>query len=711
MNAGGVGSKHIQTIINLGIVAHVDAGKTSLTEQLLHVSGKIRNKGSVDKGTASTDSLQVEKERGISVRAAVETFEWRDVQINLIDTPGHIDFFAEVERVIRVLDCAVLVISAVDGVQANTFTLCEALKAMQVPIIIAINKIDRVGADIERVINECQEELDLQPICLQHMDKIGCEEAEVGCIELLELLEHSVNSLKTSGFNDGQASNEALDWRKSTEHLKLNLPWLNSRKIIESIAEHDDALMLDYLEGHHNVDQVSACYQQQVLNGTISPVLACSAKSSIGIKNLLDGIVAAYANIQTLSLKSKQFAQASSELIAVIFKIEHDNAIGKMAYVRVYKGQIAPRDNIYNSSQQHAEKVGQIKRSHQGKYIDITSIKTGDIGIVSGLGLAQVGDVLGVNPNEIELVPASLSTATALLTIQVKPQKEQQFSALVQALQLLAQEEPLLDLEWLTEQREIHIRICGLIQIEIIQAVLRQRFGLDVDFEKPSIIYQETPLKKGEGYERYWMPKPCWAIVKFAIQPGALGSGVVFKSEVGVNQIAAKYQNEIEECLSSSLKQGIKGWRVTDLEITLIDGSDHPVHSRSGDFAIATPMALLNGLTATDTRLLEPVLMIKVMAAEQYLGVITSAITKMRGQFDSPEFEGSRATINGLVPAATSMDFPVELASMTGGRAKLIMQFSHYQPCDIANGQTTEYRGVSPLDRDKWILKCRGALA
>lgn len=661
---------------NIGIVAHVDAGKTTLTEQLLFASGATRKVGSVDDGTTATDSLSVERERGISVRLATETFYWQDQQINLIDTPGHVDFSAEVERSLRALDCAILVISAVEGVQANTSSIFDALQHLNIPTLIFINKLDRAGADVERVISEIHQELSNHAVLLQQPSHLGQSDAGI--------------SERWAATNFPSAF--------VTEELD---PWI--QPLFERLTELDDELLEAVIEGQPvEFTQLDQQLIQAISRNQLYPVLTGVAKAGVGIHELLNVIIQYLPNAKH---------KTDHELAAVVFKIEHDQRIGKMAYVRVFEGVLNARDKVHNATRSHAEhsvedKANQIKRVMRGKYHDMDCIEAGDIGVVSGLQSAQIGDILGQG----DAVPDAYQLSAPLLTVQVIPDQEKDFSALACALTELADEDPLLNLEWLTEQRELHVNINGWIQVEVLQSILEQRFGLAATFQQPSIIYQETPAKSVEGYECYWMPKPCWAIVRFLIEPAERGSGVHYQSKVSVNQIAAKYQNEIQANLHKALKQGIKGWQVTDVKITLIDGSDHVQHSRPGDFIIVTPMAIMNGLSESDTDLLEPILDFQIQAGSELLGAITSDITKMRGSFSSPEFHGNRVILRGKVPAATSLDYPIKLASLSGGHAKLSTRLSGYEKCTPEQGQSIPYRGISPLDRDKYILWARGAL-
>ena len=642
--------------INIGILAHVDAGKTTITEQILFQSGSMRAIGSVDKGTSATDNLKVEQERGISIRLATATFTYNNTKVNIIDTPGHVDFCAEVEYSLRALDAAVLVVSAAEGVQGHTISLFNAIKQMQIPCLIFINKIDRVGADIKAIMLDINKNLSKHTVLLQQLN--GDE------IEPL--------------------------WSKDTQNAEL----------IEQILEYDDELMEKYLDGDLlSFQQLNDVLIRSITKTQLIPVLMGAAKNGLGINKLLDAVTGYFRSPDVDKQKS---------LSAVVFKIEHDNALGKMCYLRVFSGQIKPRDVLVNASRKISkdQKVGQLKSNNKGKYSDIQAITAGDIGIASGLSEAKVGDIYGCQGN----IPEMFSLSSPMLKVQIKPQNDAQIMDLVQGITQLTDEDPMLGMQWLPDLRELHIKITGMIQVEILQAVLKERYGLAVEFSEPSVIYKETPKTVSYGYERYWMPKPCWAILKLKIEPATLGSGVHYKSEISVNDVATKYQKEIEQTIPKALEQGIKGWQVTDCKITLVEGEDHNVHSRSGDFIIATPMAIMNGLSQSGTTLLEPILTFYISASIELLGAITSDITKMRGSFDSPQMDTETFTITGTIPASTSMKYPIKLASISGSKAKISTKLKCYQPCTDEQGQTTNYRGINPLDRDKWILQARKAL-
>ena len=649
-----------QQIRNIAIMAHADAGKTTITEQFLFLGGRTRQPGNVDQGTAQTDNLPVEQERGISVRSAHTSLEWNDIRINLIDTPGHVDFSADVERIMRVPDGVVLVISAVEGVQAHTGTLWSALRERRIPVIFFINKLDRVGADSESVILAIEKELHIRPLCLQ----------------------------ETAGEGN-QGVSIAGVW--SAAKMKSQL--------VEKVVASDEILLERYLENQEplftDLDRQLSSLVQQC---EVYPLLFGAAKLGLGTRELLDAVIQYFP---------APGGNSENPLSALVYGIGHDKIMGKIAHVRLFGGRISNREMIYNATRDVGEKVTQVRRIFPGRYDDIGMVEAGDIAGISGLSSARVGDLLGVaNEN----IPPEVKLRTPLLTVQVKAASPGDYPALADAMLELAAEDPALEFEWLREEAELHVKIMGWIQMEILERILADRYGIIARFENPTVIYKETPATSGVGFVQYWMPKPCWAIMKFRIEPGERGSGVVYQSIVQVNDVQQKYQNEAARSIDGALKQGIKGWEVTDLRITFIEGEDHPMHSRAGDFAIATPMGIMNGLVNTGTTLLEPVIRFQINATEDLLGAIASDITRMRGSFETPAMENGRFELGGIVPLSTSLDFPVKLSSRSGGKARISTHFYGYRECTDEEGVIRPYKGISPLDTAKYILKARRAI-
>jgi len=654
----------MQNIRNIAVLAHVDAGKTTITENLLFLGGATRKIGSVDSGSAITDFLDVEKERGISVRSACTSFMWKNTQINLIDTPGHVDFSAEVERVLRVLDAAILIVSAVEGVQAHTHTLYEVLRERGIPVLIFINKIDRSGADTFQVFKDLQKELKAPVFALQTCMDEGSNEAAIRDL-----------------------------WQDESNDLGVDLKELS----IEAMANTDEEVLEKYLEG----EELEASYciskaRHLCMQSKINPVLLGVAKNGMGMTELLDAIVNYFPETST---------ETEKETSALVFKIEHDKMLGRLAHIRMFGGSLKNRDSIRNIVANRDEKVALIRKIYTNKQVDIGTLQAGDIGLVSGMPDVQVGDILGSKQG----IPESTTLQIPLLTVGVKSSNEADYAKLAVALQELSSEDPLLQFEWFREDREMNLHIMGSIQMEILEMLLHKRFGIDVSFDEPTVVYKETPARAVEGYIRYTMPKPCWAVTRFKIEPGERGSGVVYKSVVGVNDVLQKYQNEVERTIPKALEQGIKGWEVTDIKITLIEGEDHEMHSRPGDFMIATPMGLMKGLKEGDTNLLEPLLKFRISAPEEFLGKIAGELNQMRAVFANPIFDDEKFHLEGEVPAATSMDFNIRLSSLTGGKGKVKYSFAGYQDCPEGEGKERIYKGVNPLDESQWILHARGA--
>lgn len=649
-----------KSIKNIALFAHVDAGKTSLSEQFLFHSGKIRSLGSVDKGTTQTDSLAIEKERGITVNASILNFEWNNTQINLIDTPGHIDFSSETEMAIQAIDCAVVILSASEGVQAQTENLVELLKKHKKPFIIFINKIDRTGVEIESVIQEIERELNLETFVMQNVENEGLETVKISSL-----------------------------WNEKN--------YKNNTHLIEKIIEHNNYLFEQYIDDKPL--SYTILTQELIKNSNkqnLIPVLMGSAKLNLGIEKLLNAIVFLLPNT----------TQLTDNLQGIIFKTKHVKGEGKWAAVRLFSGHIQARTNVLNASLNISEKVSLIKNIDLQKQEVISKIKAGEIAWVQGFQQAKPGDYLGVIPNN----RIKETDKTSFLSVQLSPEKAADLNTLVEALHILNNENPDLNFSFHKEESELHINIKGEIQKEIIQSMLLSRFNIPVIFKQPTVIYKETPTIVAEGFVRYWMPKPCWAIMTFKIEPALRGSGVQYTSMVSVNDVKRHYQNDVKKAIPTALQQGILGWEVADIKITLIAGEDHEVHTKSTDFTIATPMGIMEGLQKAKMTLLEPFLHFKITAPEASLGKITSLLLKLRAELNSPVISDTNVQLTGEFPVATTLDLSIKLSALTSGKGKIRTWFSSYKTCPTHLGKTRKFKGISPLDRAKYILKARKAL-
>ena len=633
-------------IRNIGIFAHVDAGKTTLSEQLLAHAGAIRTKGSVDSGTAHTDTLPVERRRGISVKATCVSFRHKDVQINLIDTPGHVDFSAEVERSLWALDAAILVVCAVEGVQPQTEVLFSAMAEQHIPVIFFLNKTDRVGADPDRVLEQIHRLLTKKAILLSDLDAV----TELICESDDELFEQ----------------------------------YLNGESFEEDFLRQKLAILSRKAEAH--------------------PVLCGSALRDEGVLPLLDAIADFLPS-----------PNACDDLCGVVFAAQHDRNLGRGVWLRLFGGKLENRasvilpagtDPITGEEKTESVKISQIfdpDGNPTGKLLP------GDIGVVYGLGNIPIGHVIGnasALPRRVE--PGRLRTP--LIAVQVIPEKPEQMQALHQACSILSGEDPLLQAQYIRTLNELHLQVMGTIQLEILEEILKTRFDLNVTFTPPAIIYRETVAQSCEGYVAYLAPKPCWAILKFRIDPAPRGSGVTYSSQVPVRTVKAQYQNQVAQAIPLALSQGRLGWQVTDVNITLIDGGDHQFHTHPLDFIVATPMAIQDGLRNGGSTLLEPILDVRFLLPPESVGRVISDVSTMRGEVIDSFSDGERMILNARIPVQTSLDYSITLASFTGGRGAMSVRLHGYRECPLELGATAKRRNVDPLDTSKYILAARSAL-
>ncbi|MFC3804115.1 GTP-binding protein [Cohnella sp. GCM10012308] len=654
---------------NIGIFAHVDAGKTTTTEQMLFASGRIRAAGSVDDGTAQTDSLEVERARGISVRAAVTRFAWQGIDVNLVDTPGHVDFLAEVERSLRVMDGAILIVSAAEGVQAQTEVVWQALRELKLPTILYVNKMDRVGADPAAVLRQIRRLL--SPAAVPIQAPVGTEDGFRGTVDLLA----------------AAGGGEPSEWAEAFGQM-----------MAETAAERDEALLMRYLEeGRLPASDVMASLRDGARRGELYPVLFGASARGLGVRELMDAMI---------EMLPPPAGDPAGDVSGVVFKLERDPVMGRIAYVRLYGGKIANRDVVSGGAEGTGDKITQIRKADGKRWEDVGVLEAGDIAAVCGWSRARIGDIVGSS----ERVPGVRQLAVPLLTVQAFWRSEAEYPAVVAACQELADEDPALALQWMQDERELHLKVMGPIQTEVLASVLQSRFGLTVTFGPPSVIYKETPARAGEGYVAYLAPKPCWAILRFLLEPLPRGSGLVYESKERGERLLDSYQNEVARRVPEALRQGLLGWEVTDLKVTLIEGEHHVWHTHPLDFVIATPIGIMDGLARAGTRLLEPVLKFKLSVPAEFAGKLMNELLLMRAVIGAPEPTGERMEIEGRLPVADSLDFPARLGSMTKGRGVLSASFAGYQEAPADVEAQRKRSGVNPLDQAKFILAARSAL-
>lgn len=663
---------------NIGILAHVDAGKTTMTEQLLFTTGTIRELGSVDSGTARTDSMTIERERGISVRSATASVVWKNETINIIDTPGHADFAGEVERCLNALDFAVLVVSAPDGIKAHTENLLRAVSDIDLPRIIFINKLDRAGSDVEGILAELKK----------------------------------LSGRKTVYMSVFAPENEGSE---TCGILPLDFSKAATEALAEFDSEAEEAFLLDEVLPENKL-KAKLC--DGILNTSITPVLMGCAKTGLGVRELLDFMI---------SYMPDSTKKSTDSLSGIIFKIEHDKTMGKLSHVRMFGGELSNRDavavvspiaNTNTADENDAlpaeeesdekDKISQIKKASGARLTDCGSVSAGDIAVLCGLTKAKVGRYIGT-----PMKTGSFDLAHPLLRVKVTPADKhpEAVPKLAHALKQLSDEEPYIDAKWENGQSEIVINLTGSIQSEILKALLAERYGIDAIFSPPTVIYKETPIKKACGIGVYTMPKPCWAIVQFMFEPMPRGYGVSYHGRIPNNQLFYRYQSHIHRSFESSLEQGLHGWEVTDFKCTLIGGEHHTIHTHPLDFFVATPMAFMNTLTNCGSQLLEPLLQMRIIAPHDLSGKLISEIVRGGGEYEQPFVRNDIMTLEAIVPFANFMDFPQKLASLSSGKGVLSTRFHGYRECPQGQGSDCPRRGVDPRDTSKWILWARGAMS
>ena len=639
---------------NIGVFAHVDAGKTTLTERMLLMCGAIRTLGAVDKGTAHTDSLDVERRRGITVRATCVPMTWNGVSINLIDTPGHTDFAGEVERALWALDAAVLIISAAEGIRPQTERLYRAVEAYGLPFIIFINKCDYPLADGERTIADARAALSRGVVSVDNYDQI----TELAC-------------------------------------------------------EYDESMFADYVNGIAIPrEALDTRLRSLTLEGKAHPALCGSALRGDGVGELLDLIGGCLP---------QPSGDPNAEACGVIFAVDNsDLSNGRAAYVRLFEGTLRNRGQLTLDlpgafpgvkPRSVDYKITQIRGiSLAGRGQDLGELRAGGIASVLGIKDARAGQLIGdIDCAGRKIQPGAYDSP--LLLVKVTPADPAKREALRLALETLASEDPLLKAE--TLGGEPHVRVMGAVQLEVLDEWLRVRFGVAAVFGKPHIIHHETIARPATGFYAYTMPKPCWAVIRFDLEPLPRGSGIRYESAVPSREIMPRYQHQIEQALPSALAQGMLGWPVDDVRITLTGGEHHLIHTHPLDFIVATPVALMDGLRRAGTVLLEPILALTVTTPSECHGRIQSEFAAMRGEIVETEALGELVRTTGCVPMAAAMDFHTRLAALTGGRGAMTQRLDGYR--ERAYGAddpdaACPRRGVNPLDTAKYILAARSAL-
>jgi ribosomal protection tetracycline resistance protein len=640
--------------LNLGILAHVDAGKTSLTERLLYTAGVIDEIGSVDDGTTQTDTLALERQRGITIKSAVVSFAIDDVIVNLIDTPGHPDFIAEVERVLSVLDGAVLVISAVEGVQSQTRVLMRALQRLHIPTLIFVNKIDRMGADSERVLHEIATKLTPGAVAMGSTRDTGTRKAD------------------------------------TIPYDRHNAPFV--AQLTDLLADHDDAFLAAYVANERAFSYVDlrAGLATLTARAVAHPVFFGSAITGAGVERLMSAIREFLPECER---------DAGGPVSGSVFKIERGAAGERIAYVRLFSGALKVRDVLQFGGGREG-KVTAISVFDRGSVARRASITAGQIGKLWGLSDIQIGDAIGIDRASGQLhhfAPPTLQTV-------VVPRDPGERSALHVALSQLAEQDPLINLGVDDIRQELSLSLYGEVQKEVIQATLANEFDIDVEFLETTTICVERPMGSGAAVEKIWEAStPFAATVGLRVEPGPVNSGVQYRLDVELGSLPLSFHKAVEETVRETLRQGLYGWTVTDCTVTMThSGYSSPV-STARDFRNLTPLVLMRALEQAGTLVCEPVHRFHLELPADTLGVVLPALARMGGVPQAVDRQGPVYLVQGEIPAARMHDVQQRVPSLTRGEGVVEFDFDRYEE---VNGTipTRARSDHNPLDRKEYLL-------
>jgi len=676
----------IEKTRNIGIMAHIDAGKTTTTERILFYTGKVHKLGEVHDGAATMDWMVQEQERGITITSAATSCQWQDHCINIIDTPGHVDFTVEVERSLRVLDGAVAVFCSVGGVEPQSETVWRQADKYKVPRIAYINKMDRVGADFFNAMTMMRKRLGANPVALQL--PIGVEENFIGIVDLVQN--------KTIRYVDDLGT-----FKEETEVPEDMLDLVSEcrEKLLEAVAEFDDALMLKYIEGEQpSVDEVKSALRKATLTAKIIPVLCGSSFKNKGVQPLLNAIVDYLPSpldvpaITGISLDTNdedaRLADDAAPFSALAFKIMTDPYVGKLTYFRVYSGQIISGSYVYNSTKRKRERIGRILRMHANHREEIKEIYSGDIVAAVGLKDTSTGDSLCSEDHAILL--ESMDFPEPVISVAIEPNSKADQDKMGVALQKLGEEDPTFKVNTDPETGQTIIRGMGELHLEIITDRLLREFKVQATVGKPQVAYKETIRKKSKAEGKFIRQSGGhgqYGHVVIEIEPAEVGTGFEFINKIVGGVIPKEYIPAVSNGISAALANGvIASYPLVDVRATLLDGSYHDVDSSEMAFKIAGSMALQNAARGAGAVLLEPVMKVEVVVMDEYMGDVLGDISARRGRIEEMESRGVNQVIHGVVPLSEMFGYATELRSRTQGRGTYTMQFSHYEevPQNIA---------------------------
>lgn len=671
---------------NVGIIAHIDAGKTTTTERILFYTGKTHRIGSVDEGTTVTDWMAQERERGITIVSAAVSAEWKGYQLNLIDTPGHIDFTAEVQRSLRVLDGGVVVFDAVQGVEPQSETVWRQADRYGVPRICFVNKMDRVGASYERSIESIRQRLGANPIAMQL--PIGSEASFKGMVDLLEM--------KAVLFDDELGKEPKIveipaDFVQQAEEMR--------RVMVEKIAETDDDLTIKYLEGEEiSVPELKAALRRAVLAGKACPVYCGSSLKNKGVQPVLDAVIDYLPSpldipaVRGTSTDNPEEiielpADDNAPLSALVFKIVTDPYVGRLAYFRVYSGVVTQGTMVNNSTKGKRERIGRLIRMYADRREDIEEVRAGDIAAALGFKESFTGDTLCDSKS---LVLESISFPEPVITIAVEPKTTSDQEKMSEALRKLSEEDPTFRVRSDEATGQTQISGMGELHLDIIVDRMMREFKVQANVGKPRVAYRESITRRVEKvdykYAKQSGGRGQYGHVVISLEPGERGSGVVFENNIVGGVIPKEYIPAVEKGIREAAESGVlAGYPVVDLKVSLFDGSYHEVDSSEMAFKMAASMAFKEGVQRAGAVLLEPIMKVEVVTPEEYLGDVIGQLNSRRGMIQGMEMRpGNAQAVSAMVPLGEMFGYATELRSATQGRGVFSMEFNHYAPVSEA---------------------------
>lgn len=677
----------IEKTRNIGIMAHIDAGKTTTTERILFYTGRVHKIGETHDGAATMDWMVQERERGITITSAATTAEWKGHRVNIIDTPGHVDFTVEVERSLRVLDGAVAVFCSVGGVEPQSETVWRQADKYGVPRLAYVNKMDRVGANFERAIDMMKDRLGANAIPVQW--PIGVEDSFRGIVDLI--------TMKAYIYTDdlGTHSDETDIPEEVADDVALA-----RETLIEALAETDEEIMMKYLEGEEvSVEEIKKALRKAVIAVQIVPVFCGSSFKNKGVQLLLDGIIdylpspadlppVAAINAKT-QVEEYRNLDDESPFSALAFKIMSDPYVGKLAYFRVFSGVLKSGSYVYNATKGKKERIGRILQMHANHREEITEVYSGDIAAAVGLRDTSTGDTLCSEEHPVLL--EALEFPEPVINQAVEPKSKADQDKLGVALQRLAEEDPTFRVHTDEETGQTIISGMGELHLEVIMDRLLREFKVEANIGKPQVAYRETITKAvtAEGkFVRQSGGRGQYGHVILEIEPLEPGQGFEFVNKIVGGVVPKEYIAPVEAGIKEAMQGGIiAGYPVVDVKVTLVDGSYHEVDSSEMAFKVAGSIGFKEGARKANPVLLEPIMSVEVVTPEEYMGDVMGDINSRRGRIEGMEPRGNSQTIKAFVPLSEMFGYATDLRSATQGRATYSMQFSHYEqvPANIAD--------------------------